>query len=382
MMLSFIVTSWNIEDYIGPCLDSLIPCLRPGDQVILVDDGSDDCTCEEIEARFHMLAACGVDLLPVFLGANTQGGVGIPANIGLSEVTGDAVFFVDGDDWVDAAGLNAARQRFETTPCDVLIANYNVYHDTEDRFSAPPDTPLWQRVPAAATPAERRHLALQMVGVPWRKMYRTAFLEKHGLRFPEGPFFYEDNPFHWQVCLAAQDIAFLNQTVCSHRVARAGQTMAATGMELAVFFDHYDRIVSQLPGPKHRPDALRWLLENMAWHIDRMAPSAYWPYALRAQDTLSRIAEGDWTAMRHDPVALRAWGPARLLARGDLAGVVSAWQQQAVLRRLDHLEERLDRTEHETAARLGHLTHMTEGLFAVQEFDALKALRPTRKDGR
>ena len=37
MRFSFVVTAYNIEDYIGPCLDSLTHCLRPGDQLIVVD---------------------------------------------------------------------------------------------------------------------------------------------------------------------------------------------------------------------------------------------------------------------------------------------------------------------------------------------------------
>lgn len=378
MTFTFIVTSWNIEDYIRLCLHSIAACLRPGDQLIIVDDGSDDCTCEEIEACFDMLSSRGADILTVFLGTNTQGGVGIPANIGLAEATGEAIFFVDGDDWVDPVGLNAARQRFEKIDCDILIANYNVYHETKDRFSAPPDMPLWNQLPHQRAAEERQHLALQMVGVPWRKVYKASFLNKNQFRFPEGPFFYEDNPFHWQVCLAATNIDFIDRVVCSHRVGRAGQTIAATGTELMVFFSHYERIVSQLKTPRYRPDALRWLLENMAWHIDRLSSAAYWPYAVRAEETLSLIPKEDWDAMRDDPVALRAWGPARMLAGGDIAGVVANWQQQAIFRRLEYLEKRIEQSEQDIAHRLDHLSHISDGLFAVQEFEALSVLSADR----
>ena len=108
MTFSFIVTSWNIEDYISSCLHSLAACLRPGDQLIIVDDGSDDRTCEEIEACFDMLSSRGADILSVFLGTNTQGGVGIPANIGLAEATGEAIFVVDGDDFASTVAVEVA----------------------------------------------------------------------------------------------------------------------------------------------------------------------------------------------------------------------------------------------------------------------------------
>jgi len=378
---SFIVTSWNIEEYIGPCLDRLAPCLQPGDQLIVVDDGSEDCSCEEITAALDRLEGRGVALCPVFLGANTHGGVGIPANIGLDEATGDAIFFIDGDDWVDAEGLRSARRRFEAMGGDILIANYRVYDAGQGRYEAPPDQPLWAQAHNAATLEDRRHLALQMVGVPWRKIYRTDFLRSHNIRFPEGPFFYEDNPFHWAVVLAAAEIGFLDVCVCSHRIGRAGQTMAARGTDLAAFFDHYDRIVAQMQTPQYRADALRWLLENMAWHIERLAPEAQWIYAARAEETLASIAEADWQAMRRDPVALRAWGVARALASGDLANVIAGWEQKAVYRQLQDLQVRLGDMERSAAWRgeqLDRLTHWSDGQRAVQEFRALKALRRAR----
>ncbi|CUH89373.1 putative glycosyltransferase EpsJ [Phaeobacter sp. CECT 5382] len=376
MKFSFIVTSWNIEDYIGACLDSLAPCLAPGDELIVIDDGSDDGSCEEITAALARLKERGAALRPIFLGVNSPGGVGIPANVGLREATGEAIFFVDGDDWVDAAGLQAARRRFEAQNCDVLIANYRVYDAVQDQFSPPSDQSLWRGVEGCRSLQERRHLALQMVGVPWRKIYRRSFLEAHKIRFPEGDFFYEDNPFHWQVCLAATEIGFFNRSVCSHRMGRAGQTMAATGADLAVFFDHYERIVAQLPDPQYRPDVLRWLLENMAWHMERLAPAAQWIYAVRAEETLKTIVDADWQAMRHDVVAQRAWGAARALAQGRLGEVISTWQQQQMLRLFQNLEDRVAQIE-QTATQL---VDWSEGQRAVQEFHALKAFASKAED--
>ena len=119
MTLSFVVTSYNILPYIGRCLASLAACARPGDRVIAVDDGSTDGTAEALET---LLAESGFDpevaLHPVLLGSNTMGGVGIAANTGLHAALSDpgcaAVFFVDGDDWLEPAGFQACRRAFET----------------------------------------------------------------------------------------------------------------------------------------------------------------------------------------------------------------------------------------------------------------------------
>ena len=386
MRFSFIVTAYNIERYIADCLTRLTPHLRKGDQLIVVDDGSTDQTAAVITRTLEQLfgpetasetggmaRARDIALVPIFLEQNTPGGVGIPANIGMEAATGEALFFVDGDDLVDGAGLEAVRSAYEADPVDVLIANYRVFkdgtgNDSTGQLFDPPDQELWALAQAAGSPRARRGHALHMVGVPWRKIYRTGFLRQHRLRFPEGDFFYEDGPFHWLVSLAARDIRFCDRVVCSHRVGRSGQTMAAQGMELAAFFDHFDLIRRHLKRspwycwrPRVRRVLLRWLLENMAWHMERLSPAAHWAYALRAQESRARVSVGDWRSLRYDPVALRALGPAWALARGELAAVVAGWQGQAVARVLN---EQLDAVH-----------AWTEGQAALQEFHALQALQ-------
>lgn len=379
MRLAFVVTAYNIETFIGPCLQRLAPCLQAGDQLIVVDDGSSDETGAAIETALEALEAPEVTITPIYLGTNTPGGVGIPGNVGIREALAgpcEGLFFVDGDDLVCPEGLAAARRRFEAADCDLMIADYRVLQDPDGHLLPPPDAALWQEMATAADAEARRQLALRMVGVPWRKFYRMALLRGAELRFPEGAFFYEDGPFHWQACLAARDIRFVQEVVCHHRIGRAGQTMAARGIELAAFFDHYDRIIAGLPRGRYRPDALRWLLENMAWHVDQLAPEAYWAYGARAQQTLARVTPGDWRALQGDPVAERASAMALALAQGQLAAVVAGWQGRAVMQRMTQLETRiadLAQAQAEQGARLERVLDWIEGQSALQEFMVLKA---------
>ena len=110
MSISFIITTFNIHNYVGTCLASVARVARGGDEVIVVDDGSDDGTVEVIRSFAERKEfPRDVQFRPVYLGTNTMGGVGIGANIGMAEATRDTVFFVDGDDWIQPEGFRRAR---------------------------------------------------------------------------------------------------------------------------------------------------------------------------------------------------------------------------------------------------------------------------------
>lgn len=393
MNVSFIVTTYNLERYIGQCLQSLHGCLRPGDQVILVDDGSTDRT-EEVVAAF--VAEGGlpaeVEWCPIWLGCNTIGGVGIPANIGLDHAQRDVVFFVDGDDYMIPDAFLGARAAMEAQSPDILIADYLEYDEAAHRTKRPADADKWPADPGPLTAEARRLAALSLIAVPWRKFYRNDFLRRHDLRFPEGDFFFEDNPFHWQVCTAARSIAFVQRVICHHRVNRPGQTMASTGRELVAFFDHFQTIRSALP-PDSAPlrrQAARWLVGNMSWHIPRLRPDAFLVYARRAVQALGMVNDADWQALEPEYGSTMVWHHAAQLRRGESWAVVESWQtradreaRQRMERAIQKLGEQVGRLQERLASleklapiekdirQMRELLHAQQ---AIEEFRALRAL--------
>jgi hypothetical protein len=337
MRLSFIVTTYNIEPYIAQCLDSLRPCVRPGDEVIVIDDGSTDTTPDIVTGFAAEGLGPDVPVRPILLGANTWGGVGTPANLAMDEATGDGIFFVDGDDWLVPEGFLAARRVFETTGPDILIGNYLEHDQGNGRQKQPADQLRWAELPRLRDDAARRDLALAMIAVPWRKFYRAGFLRENAIRFPEGRFFFEDNPFHWEVCRKAGRVGFADAVLCLHRMNRPGQTMASTGTELMAFFTHFATIRAGLPASDDalQVRAVLWLVNNMAWHIPRLAASALWPYAQRAAAVLATVPERLWSADVLPQFEMTSIGPtADQLRRGHVAAVVASWQAERVQRTL------------------------------------------------
>lgn len=343
--ISFVVTSYNIQPYLSRCLRSLANVARPGDEVIIIDDGSTDGSAELISSGLEPFNFdFGVSLQLVCLGTNTIGGVGIPANIGLSLATKEIVFFVDGDDWIIPDGFNRARAQMKLTPADILIANYRVFDETNQTSSRPADSDRWHDIFYKDDIKILRLHAISLIGVPWRKFYRRSFLQERGLRFPEGNFFYEDNPFHWAVCLAAGSIRFVDTAVCQHRVNRPGQTMSESGIALTAFFTHFKTIRKMLhhSDSEHHLLAVTWLLGNMAWHYDRLSSESFYPYAVQAASILTTIPEPLWTeAFDRNGHSHPVWMAAERLRQGDISGQIISWEQARIHERLAKIEAQL-----------------------------------------
>lgn len=93
-LISIVVPIYNVEQYLGDCVRSLINQTYTNLEIILVDDGSPDrCgeMCEDFarqDARIKVLH-------------KSNGGLSSARNYGLKYATGDFITFLDSDDWLE-----------------------------------------------------------------------------------------------------------------------------------------------------------------------------------------------------------------------------------------------------------------------------------------
>jgi glycosyltransferase involved in cell wall biosynthesis len=113
MKVSVIIPVYNLDKYIGRCLDSLLNQDFSDYEIIVVNDGSTDNTetvCKEYENKYPIIKLIN----------KKNGGVSSARNEGINASSGDYLMFVDGDDYVTENYIST-MYKFQIENPDQLI---------------------------------------------------------------------------------------------------------------------------------------------------------------------------------------------------------------------------------------------------------------------
>lgn len=203
--VSVIVPVYNPGIYIEDCIASLQRQSLPPDEyeVIFVDDGSTDGT----PARLDALAA--EDPRMKVIHQENSGWSGKPRNVGIEASRGEFVMFVDNDDYLGDEALERMYDYGVANGADVIVGKM-----AGKGRGVPVE--LFRRNHPRAT-VENAPLIDSLTP---HKMVRRAFLDRIGLRFPEGRRRLEDHVFIAEAYLRAENVSVLSDYVCYYHLRR------------------------------------------------------------------------------------------------------------------------------------------------------------------
>jgi glycosyltransferase involved in cell wall biosynthesis len=124
MLFSIVIPIYNVEKYVSECIDSVLAQSYKNYEIILVDDGSKDNSgiiCDKYSKRY--------DFIRVIHKKN--GGLSDARNVGLKELSGKYVIFLDSDDlWINSSFLeNAEKFIQENGDQDVILFQGNKFYE-------------------------------------------------------------------------------------------------------------------------------------------------------------------------------------------------------------------------------------------------------------
>lgn len=203
--VSVIVPVYNPGPYIEDCVASLLRQSLPADEyeVIFVDDGSTD----ETPARLDQLAAEEPRIQVIH--QENSGWSGKPRNVGIEASQGEFVMFVDNDDYLGDEALERMYDYGVANGADVIVGKM-----------AGKGRPVPVELFRHNHPKASVENAPLIDSLTPHKMVRRAFLDRIGLRFPEGRRRLEDHVFVTEAYLRADNVSVLSDYVCYYHVKR------------------------------------------------------------------------------------------------------------------------------------------------------------------
>ncbi|MGW0535767.1 glycosyltransferase family 2 protein [Streptomyces sp. NPDC003032] len=216
--ISVVVIGYNDAAHVADAVRSALaqgPVVR---EVIAVDDCSTDGSGETLAA----LAEQDRRVKVIRRGSNS-GGCGTPRNEGIDAASSPYVMFLDSDDVLPPGAAAALLAAAERHGCEVA-SGLCLRRELPSGREVPWQPELYTKARLVARPELRTRLVHDTLCV--NKLYRADFLREHGIRFPEGPFIYEDFVFTARVLAAGPRIALVPDTVYIWHVRRAAAKLS------------------------------------------------------------------------------------------------------------------------------------------------------------
>lgn len=113
-LVSVIVPVYNVEKFLGRCISSIVSQTYSNLEIILVDDGSKDCSPRMCDAWAQKDARIRVI-------HKENAGAGMARNTGLACAAGDYICFLDSDDYLAADAVEKALGNAKMTGADLVV---------------------------------------------------------------------------------------------------------------------------------------------------------------------------------------------------------------------------------------------------------------------
>ena len=243
--LSIVIPVFNVEKYLGRCLDELLKTNKIGNtEIIIVDDGATD-TSGSIADSY----AEKYEFISCFHKAN--GGLSDARNYGLEKASGKYVFFLDPDDMVVPSAMEKIIDTADKTDADVLLWDGVTINEEGSVIASDldlilvhkglPQNSIMTGIEAMVKQIED-HNKIAMTA--WLRAVRRDFLKENDLLFEKG-LIHEDELWTPQVMCCAEKVMYIPEKAYCYRIRENSITNSDAGEEHAKAFI---RIMDELYG--------------------------------------------------------------------------------------------------------------------------------------
>lgn len=209
--VSIIIPMYNVECYIGECLQSLLSQTYGNYEILCVDDGSDDHTVEIV--REYMASDERIRLYE----QPHCGRAGVARNFGIEKAKGDYFLFLDSDDFFENRMLECVLDKIKQDDAEICLFGARKYFDDTKKFKK--YNAIYSDYIPEEIPFEGRsygYIFNVCSASPWNKLFKKSLIDEYQIRFM--PLHRCNDVFFVYFAMAvARRITILNEVFVNYR---------------------------------------------------------------------------------------------------------------------------------------------------------------------
>lgn len=204
-IVSIIIPVYNAAETLPICLASLEKQSYDYLELVFVNDCSRDGSLQVIE-DFKKMMEHRESLVVKVLSHETNQGVAAARNTGLENATGDYIYYVDADDWLDEQAIQWTVEEAERTGADIVGFEWYLSFAKKERL---------MKQPHFSTPTEAitQMLEGRMRWNLWVFLVKRSLYEVHGIRFIPKMNMGEDMMVMFKLFSVAEKVSYLDKAL-------------------------------------------------------------------------------------------------------------------------------------------------------------------------
>lgn len=216
--ISVIVPVYNVEQYLPRCIDSILVQTFTDFELLLIDDGSTDNSgkiCDEYAKKDNRIR--------VFHKEN--GGVSSARNLGLDNIRGEFVNFVDSDDWLEKDCFFILME--DKYIADLTFFGCNLQFTDGSKTTHSP-TSFYSsdknRIEEQLGKLKHNPQSFEYLGYTWNKLFKKEMIDRYRLLFVLNLTFREDELFTLSYSRYITSLRIKSDCIYNYRVTSTGLT--------------------------------------------------------------------------------------------------------------------------------------------------------------
>ena len=212
-MVSVIIPAYNVEQYVERCVYSVTKQTYRNLEIILVDDGSTDCTgiiCDKLAKEDNRISVIH----------KTNGGLSDARNAGIDVSRGEFISFVDSDDYIASDMLEHMMNAMCETDISMVVVGFWKQSGDAREYCGP----TTERVVSSEEALKDIYIGHEIYPASWNKLYRRALFNNN--RFAVG-MINEDSEIITKLLMECNRVALVSKPLYIYMIREGSITQSS-----------------------------------------------------------------------------------------------------------------------------------------------------------